>query len=86
VSIVVDAVQGKAYKGKVTEVNPGGNAFSKQFEIKVAVNKDNEGLAEVKSGMYATIVLKEQTKPLITVNENMLVKRGQLVGVFFCKR
>ena len=82
VSVRIDAATNNTYQGKVTEVNPGGNAFSKQFEVKVSIDKNKEGIAGIKSGMYATIVLEDETKPLITVDKDVLVKRGQLVGVY----
>ena len=82
VAVSVDAARNKLYKGKVAEVNPGGNSFSKQFEIKVKIENNQESADLIKSGMYASIVLTDQTKPLITVDESVLVKRGQLVGVY----
>lgn len=82
VSATVDAAQNKTYKGTVVEVNPGGNSFSKQFEIKVIIEKNQNETTSIKSGMYASIIFSNQTKPLITIDEKVLVKRGQLVGVY----
>ncbi len=82
VSVIVDAVQNNAYNGKVIEVNPSGNAYSKQFEVKVSIEKKLHETLHIKSGMYATIVLNNKTKPVITIDENVLVKRGQLIGVY----
>lgn len=82
VTIVVDAANGSKYSGEIVEVNPSGNAYSKQFEIRAAFNDLTGPDSRIKSGMYATIISGNQSKELVTVDEAVLVRRGQLVGVY----
>lgn len=82
IQVYIDAVSNEPFMGKVSEINPGGNPFSKQFEVQVILDNKNPAYSKIKSGMYGKVILKDQTKPVIALDENLLVKRGQLVGVF----
>jgi RND family efflux transporter MFP subunit len=82
VQVYIDAISNKPFIGKVSELNPGGNPYSKQFEVQVILDKNNTDYSKIKSGMFGKVILKDQTKPIIAIDENLLVKRGQLVGVF----
>ena len=82
VSLTIDAVSKNVLNGKIIEVNPGGNSYSKQFEIKASVENLNGNNINIKSGMFASISLNGETKTIVTIDENLLVKRGQLVGVY----
>lgn len=69
--------------GEVEQVNPSGNPMSRQFEVKIAlVGMDKIPTANVKSGMYAQVILEKGTARTITVPQSVIVKRGQLEGVF----
>jgi RND family efflux transporter MFP subunit len=69
--------------GQVEQINPSGNPMSRQFDVKVALTgMDNMQIANVKSGMYAQVILEKGTAKTITVPQSIIVKRGQLEGVF----
>ncbi len=82
VKIYIDAVSSEPFMGKVNEINPGGNSYSKQFEVQIFLNKESVASSKIKSGMYAKVILENKTKPIIAVNKNLIVKRGQLEGVY----
>lgn len=82
VIIVVDAASEENYSGKIVEINPSGNSYSKQFEVRASFNGVSGTNSKIKSGMYATIISGNQSKELVTVDEEVLVRRGQLVGVY----
>jgi len=46
------------------------------------LNKKGVANSKIMSGMYARVVLENKTKPIIAINKNSLVKRGQLEGVY----
>ncbi len=79
--IKIDAVNDHTYEGKIIEINPGGNPASRQFQVQVIINSD-ERIADIKSGMYAKMILENSNEKLIAVNKNFLVKRGQLTGIY----
>ncbi|HKI79449.1 MAG TPA: efflux RND transporter periplasmic adaptor subunit [Ignavibacteriaceae bacterium] len=82
VKVYIDAVSQNPFSGKISEINPGANPYSKQFEIQVVLDKGGPDYAKIKSGMYGKVTLGDQSKPIIAIDKNLLVKRGQLVGVF----
>lgn len=82
VEVYIDAISKTPFTGKVSEINPGGNPYSKQFDVQVILEKTTPDYSKIKSGMYGKVILKDQTKPVIAIDENLLVKRGQLVGVY----
>jgi RND family efflux transporter MFP subunit len=81
VKIVVDAIEDHVFTGKVIEINPGANPASRQFTVQVIINKDSK-YSELKSGLYARLIFENDGKDIITVDENELVRRGQLTGVY----
>ena len=82
IKVSIDAVPGHSFEGKVIEINPGGNSFSKQFQVQALIDNNNDKLSLVKSGMYAKLILENKTKPIIAIDESILVNRGQLKGVY----
>lgn len=82
VKVYIDAVSPEPFIGKVKEINPGGNSYSKQFGVQILLNKKGVAKSKIMSGMYARVVLENKTKPIIAINKNYLVKRGQLEGVY----
>ncbi len=81
-TVFIDAVSSKNFSGIVTEVNPGGNPYSKQFEVQILLRKQNPDYNKIKSGMFAKVVLENKSFPIITIDENLLIERGQLTGVY----
>ncbi len=82
VKAYIDAVSSEPFIGKVQEINPGGNSYSKQFEVQILLDGTGVADSKIMSGMYARVVLENKTKPVIAINKNYLVRRGQLVGVY----
>ena len=83
VKIRIDALPKTTLTGIVDEINPGGNPASRQFEVKILLaDIKNEYRSSIKSGMYAQVILEKGFTKSIFIPENVLVKRGQLEGVF----
>ena len=83
VKILIDALNGKEIKGSVDQINPGGNPMSRQFEVKVIIkNISAETRGLLKSGMFARVLLTKGSKTAITVPENVIIRRGQLEGLY----
>jgi len=82
VEVLIDAVSKKPFVGIVKEINPGGNPYSKQFEVQILLDKESITGSNIMSGMYAKVVLENKTKPIVAVDKNYLVTRGQLTGVY----
>lgn len=82
VEVVVDAVNETKIAGEILEVNPGAHPASRQYSIKVKLDTPDELKAKIKSGMYARVLVPEKSNTKIMINKNLLVKRGQLAGVY----
>lgn len=78
VKIRIDALD-RSYAGTVEQVNPGANPASRQFRIQVLLSETDDNL---KSGMYAKVVLEKGAREVVAIDEEWLVKRGQLTGVY----
>ncbi len=80
VKLNFDAIQGKDYTGKVTEVNGSGSATQGVVEFIVTVQL-NDPDADVRPGMTAavSIVVEEFTNVLIVPNKAVRVVDGQRV-------
>lgn len=82
VRIQIDALESDL-AGEVEQVNPSGNPMSRQFEVKVGfVGLKKEQATKVNSGMYAQIILEKGTAKMITVPQSVIIRRGQLDGLF----
>lgn len=79
VLVRVDAVPAVALAATVDEINPGGNPMSRQFDVKVHLQDRHESL---RSGMFAQVLVTDQTSPNVVIHRTALVHRGQLDGVF----
>lgn len=79
VDIEIGAVGDATMRGTVTQINPAGHTASRQFKVQVAVL--GSARDDVKSGMYARVVLRKGTRSVIAVPEDALIQRGQLTGL-----
>ncbi|NOU61889.1 efflux RND transporter periplasmic adaptor subunit [Marinifilum caeruleilacunae] len=68
--------------GKITEVNPSALYTGNQFEAKIVLEPNKDQKAKLFSGMYAQVRLEKGEMPVILVPTNVLVKKGQLTGVY----
>ncbi|KAB2878894.1 efflux RND transporter periplasmic adaptor subunit [bacterium] len=83
VKVHIDALPETELTGKVDQINPGGNPASRQFEVKVTLDGvSNAHRQAIKSGMYARVILEKGFTKSVLIPENILIRRGQLEGVF----
>jgi RND family efflux transporter MFP subunit len=85
VTVRIGAAGDRVQPGVVTQVNPGGNPISRQFEVHVRLPDARSAVARdggVKSGMYAEVVHRTGTASTLTVPRTALVQRGQLTGLY----
>ena len=82
VKVKLDELGGVILNGTISEVNQGAHPASRQYEVQVVINDNKAKELGVKSGMYAKIVFDGNTNNTITIDESLLVHRGQLKGVF----
>jgi RND family efflux transporter MFP subunit len=80
VTVEVGAAGDVERRGVVTQVNPSGNYASRQFTVQVRLER--AGSAQVKSGMYAQVLLPQGETTAITVPASAVVERGQLHGLY----
>jgi RND family efflux transporter MFP subunit len=86
VDVIIDALNDGKMKGEVVEVNPGAHPASRQYTIKVKLEVEDKFAGKIKSGMYARVLLTESENNKILIRENVIVKRGQLSGVYTINR
>ncbi len=77
VNINVDVANIKAAKGKVDRVIP--SSTSGQFKVIVSLN---EPTSLLKPGMFARVNLLKEKENLLLVDKNLIIKKGQLTGVY----
>ncbi|MGQ1910093.1 efflux RND transporter periplasmic adaptor subunit [Marinifilum sp. RC60d5] len=82
VKVRVSALNNIEIEGIVTEVNPSALYTGNQFEAKIVLRPDVEQKGKIYSGMFANVLLEKGGMPSIMIPENVLVKKGQLTGVY----
>ncbi|NUM81376.1 efflux RND transporter periplasmic adaptor subunit [bacterium] len=78
VTVAIDAID-REMNGVVEQINPSGNGMSRQFDVKIRLNGSTQ---DIKSGMYARVILASGSKHIIALPKNSLIHRGQLEGVY----
>ncbi|WP_321297587.1 efflux RND transporter periplasmic adaptor subunit [Marinifilum fragile] len=68
--------------GKITEVNPSALYTGNQFEAKIVLEPTKEQKAKLYSGMYAQVSIEKGGMPGIFIPNDVLVRKGQLIGVY----
>ncbi|MDQ2177956.1 efflux RND transporter periplasmic adaptor subunit [Marinifilum sp. D714] len=68
--------------GKITEVNPSALYTGNQFEAKIVLEPTKEQKTKLYSGMYAQVSLEKGGMPGIFIPNDVLVRKGQLIGVY----
>jgi RND family efflux transporter MFP subunit len=82
VEVSIDAT-GTETGGTVDRINPSGQAGSRQFEVHVLLDRlSTDERDRVRSGMFARVVLEQGSRQVVAVPEQLIVKRGQLEGLF----
>lgn len=73
-----DALPGKAFAGKVTEMEAGADAATHTVNARIGLPGD----AAIQSGMFGRANFRQGEKKAIVVESEALVDRGQLRGLF----
>ncbi len=79
VKVIVDAIPNGVFEGTVIQIDAGANPASRQFTLLVKVDNSN---FEIKSGMYANVILEKGKKESVVIPKSYLIERGQLKGVY----
>ncbi len=81
VSVAVAAAGGDAIvAGSVVKVNPSGDPASRRYQVQARI--DPPPGARIHSGMFAAVSVEAFERDAITVPGSVLVRRGQLDGVY----
>jgi RND family efflux transporter MFP subunit len=81
VGLSMDAAPaGTTIPGTIDRVNPSGDPSSRQYRVEARIEPP-AGLT-VRSGMYAAVTIEGAGTETIAIPESVLVRRGQLDGVF----
>ncbi|MCS3644732.1 efflux RND transporter periplasmic adaptor subunit [Salinibacter ruber] len=85
-TVTIGAAANVHKQGVVTQVNPSGNAVSRQFTVQVRLPRtapdEREAATALKSGMYAEVRHQTGTHSTLTVPRAALIERGQLTGLY----
>ncbi len=68
--------------GVVAEVNPSALYTGNQFEAKIVLRPAAAQQGKLFSGMYAKVLLNTEGTPAIMIPKKVLIKKGQLTGVY----
>jgi multidrug efflux pump subunit AcrA (membrane-fusion protein) len=89
-TVMIGAAGNVQRRGVVTQVNPSGNAVSRQFTVQVRLPRidsdETAGATAIKSGMYAEVRHQTGTRSALMVPETALIERGQLTGLYAVSR
>ncbi|PWD98390.1 efflux RND transporter periplasmic adaptor subunit [Marinilabilia rubra] len=69
-------------KGVITNISPSSKFSGPQYEILIGLMPDEGQASAVKSGMFANVKLHHGTEQVIEVPSDLIVKRGQLTGIW----
>lgn len=78
VSVVVDALENAALKGKVVQIVPAADPGSRSFLVKIELPADTR----LRSGLFGRAQFSRGHRSSVLIPETALVKRGQLQGVY----
>lgn len=83
VTVHVDAVGSDPISGTVVQIHPAGNPGSRQYSVKVVLKSIPEtARPRLRSGMFARVTLESGSRPVVMVPDSVLIRRGQLEGLF----
>ena len=89
-TVLIGAAGNVQRRGVVTQVNPSGNAVSRQFTVQVRLPRidsdEASGATAIKSGMYAEVRHQTGTRSALMVPKTALIERGQLTGLYAVSR
>jgi len=82
VKVKISALNNIEIDGVITEVNPSALYTGNQFEAKIVLHPTKEQKTKLFSGMYANVMLKKGGIPSIMIPKEVLVRKGQLTGLY----
>jgi RND family efflux transporter MFP subunit len=80
VQVQISAVGHASFSGSVISVNPGGSPMSRQYTVKISLQ--NVDQTQVKSGMFARVLLTKGDSRTLMIPRSAIVSRGQLTGIY----
>ncbi len=69
-------------KGKITHISPSSRFSGSQFEARILLQPTKTQKEIIRSGMFANISLQKGKENKILIQDNLIVNRGQLTGVW----
>lgn len=77
VMVMLDAIPGKQFSGRVAEIVPAADPASRTFTVKIDVPR-----AALRSGLYGKAVFEKGTRPVLSVPARSITEMGGIPGVF----
>ncbi len=78
ISVVIDAVGDKEFKGKVVEIVPAADAASRSFLVKIEIPSD----PALRSGLFGRAQFSRGERSSLLIPRTAVVERGQLQGIY----
>jgi len=82
VQVSIEALENETFTAAITRINPAGDYRGGQFEVTVQLQPTTEQVRALKSGLFASVMLKKGSEQRIMLPEEALVQRGQLLGLY----
>ncbi len=79
VTVKIDALDDVKWTGTVDEVNAGANPMSRQFDVKILLDKQQ---SQIQPGLFAEVIVEDESTQGVLVDESMIHRRGQLDGIY----
>lgn len=68
--------------GIISNISPSSRFSGSQFEARILLQLNNEQKSDIRSGMFANVILKKGTNNKILIANELIVNRGQLNGIW----
>lgn len=78
VSVVIDALDNREFKGKVVEIVPAADSASHSFLVKVELPHD----PALRSGLFGRAQFPRGERPALLIPHTAIIERGQLQGIY----
>jgi RND family efflux transporter MFP subunit len=78
VSVVIDALDNAALKGKVVQIVPAADAASRTFLVKIELPTDTR----LRSGLFGRAQFSRGERQALLIPRSAVVERGQLQGIY----
>jgi RND family efflux transporter MFP subunit len=82
IAVDIKSAKLKGLHARVIELNPSALHSMSQFELKLSLDLSDEVIKQVKSGMFANVVITRNPVACITVPKSSLIQKGQLTGIY----